>query len=742
MVSNFTLKAKLRFLVYIVMLVLSFFALNIVYEKYQQKKNFETLQTNIHLSTYFSILVHELQKERGFTAGYMGSRGKIFEEELKQQHLQTNYKIEDLKTFIRQNSMLQEVQIVVDNVFKELKEIDAIRQKSLQLHYAVEDAIAYYTSLNAQVLKTLIDISKLSNSAMVSQKLNAYINFLLAKEKMGVERAIGANVLAKNVFTTKLKNQYVSVVSVQNAFLENFKHYGTQEDFTYYVEKLKNKSVQEVQKIQTILLNEEKEFNVASVYWFEQMTLKINLLKEVDDYLAKSLIDSIHIEVNNAHFSMILFTSIAIGSWFLIVLISFVVSKDILNKLQVFQNGLLGFFEFVNKESKTVQAIGINSLDEFGVMSKIVNENIQNTKMILEQESHFLQEVANVVALVNEGELNHQLKSEIQIESLKNLQKNINTMMQSLNKNIANNTNSVLKQLDNFAQFNFTHTIPSAYGVIEKRLNDINGLINQMLLTNKINGLTLQKSASTLLENVENLSLSSNQAAASLEQTAAALEEITSNISSNTDNIAKMSSYANDVTKAVKVGEQLANDTTVSMDEINEEVSAINEAIGVIDQIAFQTNILSLNAAVEAATAGEAGKGFAVVAQEVRNLASRSAEAAKEIKHLVENATLKANNGKQIASHMIEGYHQLNETIAHTIALINDVNSASKEQQIGIEQINSAVAQLDQQTQQNAQVASQTQQIAQNTQQIAFEVLEDVNEKEFLNKEEAQAKSV
>ena len=102
---------------------------------------------------------------------------------------------------------------------------------------------------------------------------------------------------------------------------------------------------------------------------------------------------------------------------------------------------------------------------------------------------------------------------------------------------------------------------------------------------------------------------------------------------------------------------------TESMEEINEQTSSIADAITVIDQIAFQTNILSLNAAVEAATAGEAGKGFAVVAQEVRNLASRSAEAAREIKALVENANSKADEGKQIANKMITGYSKLNENI-------------------------------------------------------------------------------
>ena len=164
-----------------------------------------------------------------------------------------------------------------------------------------------------------------------------------------------------------------------------------------------------------------------------------------------------------------------------------------------------------------------------------------------------------------------------------------------------------------------------------------------MLVENKSNGLTLENGSNILLSNVDKLNVSSNEAAASLEETAAALEQITSTIRNNTENIAKMSKYSNSVTKSASTGENLANKTTIAMDEMNVQVNLITEAISVIDQIAFQTNILSLNAAVEAATAGEAGKGFAVVAQEVRNLASRSAEAAKEIKNIVENAKHKAD---------------------------------------------------------------------------------------------------
>ena len=325
--------------------------------------------------------------------------------------------------------------------------------------------------------------------------------------------------------------------------------------------------------------------------------------------------------------------------------------------------------------------------------------------------------------------------------SLMQLKYVLNNMSDILESNI----NKILKVLEEYANYDYRNSV-NANGLREHLLRLANGVnqlgesVTNMLIENKSNGMTLDNSSKILLANVDKLNLSSNEAAASLEETAAALEEITSNIRNNTESISQMSRLSEGVTKSVNHGEELANQTTVAMDEINIQVNLVNEAISVIDQIAFQTNILSLNAAVEAATAGEAGKGFAVVAQEVRNLASRSAEAAKEIKNIVEQATIKANEGKNIASTMIDGYKELNQNISQTINLISDIQNASKEQLLGIEQINDAVNQLDQQTQQNAMVATQSHDIALSTDNIAKLIVEDANKKEFNGKNDVKPK--
>jgi methyl-accepting chemotaxis protein len=226
-----------------------------------------------------------------------------------------------------------------------------------------------------------------------------------------------------------------------------------------------------------------------------------------------------------------------------------------------------------------------------------------------------------------------------------------------------------------------------------------------------------------------------------LEETSAAVDEITNNIKKSTENINIMSGFSSELIQVSSEGQHLAQKTTSSMDNINNEVSAINEAITVIDQIAFQTNILSLNAAVEAATAGEAGKGFAVVAQEVRNLASRSAEAANEIKTLVEKATEQTDIGNETASQMIKGYEVLNNNIDQTTKLIQTVANDTNTQREKIEHINSSIVEIDKVTQENASIAKETNLVAQQASDIAQKIVDDASGSKFEGKENIKVRS-
>jgi methyl-accepting chemotaxis protein len=437
---------------------------------------------------------------------------------------------------------------------------------------------------------------------------------------------------------------------------------------------------------------------------------------------------------------------LAVLSIVFFIIISLTIANMITKSLNDFKNGLLSFFDYLNKKTSNSILLEDTAKDEFGEMAVFVNENIKQIEKTLNQDIILIEDAKSVMSRVTNGWYSQLIEKSTANASLEEFKSNVNKMIQSTKERFEE-VDAVLKD---YTKLNYTKNLQlkssdEKNGVFEKLVIGINTLqssITQMLIDNKSNGLTLDESSNILLANVDKLNISSNEAAANLEETAAAIEEITSNIRFNTENISKMAILSTEVTASATNGEKLANDTTVAMDEINIQVNMINEAITVIDQIAFQTNILSLNAAVEAATAGEAGRGFAVVAAEVRNLASRSAEAAKEIKTIVEIATSKANYGKKISANMIDGYKKLNENISHTTNLISDIQNASKEQLLGIEQINDAVNSLDQQTQKNAAVAAQTHDVASITDQIAKLIVNDANEKEFIGKNEVKAKNL
>ncbi|MGJ0318033.1 methyl-accepting chemotaxis protein [Aliarcobacter cryaerophilus] len=587
-------------------------------------------------------------------------------------------------------------------------------------------------------------MSKINNSFENSSSISDLALTITKTSEQGLQVSNALRGIIVNPDDTKAKENFIQAVKELDDLMLVLKDSTkkSQGFEKFEIAPLYDSQIKVLNKIIEKIKNSEaltKEDNTLSTK--EWRPLKAALLKWQEKNLEKN--KEIKEELNKTVSSVTTFILIILLITILSILVTIqLITRNIVSSLDIFQNGLLSFFAFSNKESSNVELINLDGKDEFGQMAKVINQNIEKTQDLINQDDALIKDVKRVVNEVKAGNLNIKIEKSTINDELEELKSSFNEMLEVTKSNVCSDINKVLSVLDSFSKLDFRVKIDNDNGKVATGINNLSNIINHMLVENKSNGLTLEESSKMLLFNVNKLNISSNEAAASLEETAAALEEITSNIRNNTESIAKMSQLSNGVTKAVNEGQAMANQTTTAMDEINTQVNLVNEAIGVIDNIAFQTNILSLNAAVEAATAGEAGKGFAVVAQEVRNLATRSAEAAKEIKAIVERATVKANEGKEIATNMIEGYKNLNSNISSTMNLISDIENASKEQLLGIEQINDAVNQLDQQTQQNAMVASQSHDIAQSTDEIAKLIVQDANQKEFEGKNEVKAKDV
>ena len=476
------------------------------------------------------------------------------------------------------------------------------------------------------------------------------------------------------------------------------------------------------------LLNDS--FLITDKYFYSYVDITDFTGKKLGIALIAEPIDSVKVAIDHASYIIWVALIILIVAVLIIMVISLVnMRNNILLPILNLKNSI----ESISNNSTERTRIEVKSNDEIGDVVNSFNNYLDSIEKGLIQDQIVIEESRTIIEKVNAGLLNDRIKGKANSAGVDSLVNEINNMIERMQKNLTILSESLVALSTAKYDYQIPH-IDNLTGIIASLLSGTkvtqSSLNEIMCLIEKSNN-ELASSSTQLANASKKLSDSSNTQAASLEETAAAIEEISATVTRSSENAIQMALYAKNVTKSSDTGKELAHKTAISMDEINNQVQAINEAISVIDQIAFQTNILSLNAAVEAATAGEAGKGFAVVAAEVRNLASRSADAANEIKTIVSNATIKAKEGKEITSKMIEGYNELNENIVVTTKLIDDVATASKEQQKAMAQINDTVNSLDQATQQNAALASTINDMAVKTSTLVTQLESTINQTSF-----------
>ncbi len=504
------------------------------------------------LSTYNNLLLHEMQKERGATAVFVGTKGQRFGDTLSAQRRKTDEVLQKRNRFLQEHEGEFEqdrIKSGLSSMASRLSNLKGTRASVDSLSIPVADALKYYTDTHEVIIRITESIAKLADNGHVANQLLAYYNLLEGKERAGIERAVLSNVFAVDAFDNQSFTQFLTLKAVQETFLGVFEREADDTLQGVYRSAMNDASVNYVNEMRALAIekSESGAFGVDAAKWFEQATGRIDQLKKVEDSTAEHL-SQLTENLADSAWSALLMTVIA-GSTLLVMII--LIASSIGRIIDVQVMAISRTITTVEQNNDLTVRIDVTSGDELGRAAQAINNMLlafQNAVKDIEQSSTLLAASSEQTSLTTQNNMEnlHKQQSETQLVATA-----VEEMAASVHE-VANNTSQTAELVGNVDQS------------VDQSIKDINHSRNEM----------------------EKLSQEMGKANALIAQL--------------------QSSSAN-----------------------------INSVVEVIKSVADQTNLLALNAAIEAARAGEQGRGFAVVADEVRTLAQRTQESTTEIESMV-----------------------------------------------------------------------------------------------------------